>query len=113
MILAQKNILLKVKQKNKGNIKLCKAIDELIATIEDKNWKTKEDVLYDRPDADQVHGDGFYFFDINIHRTLILIELSNDIGATVVWAGSHEDYERVFKNSKNIIKKYLSDRGWI
>jgi len=112
MRLTQKSILLKVKQKNKGNIKLCKAIDELISIVEDKSWETKEDILRDRPDADQVYSDGFYFFDINIHRTLILLELS-EAEATVVWAGTHHDYERIFKNSKTVIKKFLSDKGWI
>lgn len=113
MRLTQKSILLKVKQKNKGNIKLCKAIDELISTIEDNSWETKEDILFDRPDADQVHSDGFYFFDISIHRAMLLLELSDDGEATVVWAGTHDDYERIFRNSKSVIKKYLSDRGWI
>ncbi len=113
MRLTQKSNLLKVKQKNKGNMKLCKAIDELISLIEDKSWKSKEDILRDRPDADQVHSDGFYFFDISIHRTLMLLELSDDGEATIIWAGTHDDYERIFKNSKGIIKKYLSERGWI
>lgn len=44
MRLTQKSILLKVKQKNKGNIKLCKAIDELISKdiikkyLSDRGW---------------------------------------------------------------------------
>lgn len=113
MRLTQKSILLKIKHKNKGNLKLCKAIDQLISAIEESEWKTKEDVIRDRPDADQVHSDGFYFFDISIHRTLVLVELGEDGEATIVWAGDHETYERVFKNSKATIKKYLSDNGWI
>ena len=107
-----KKVLLKLKFKNQGNLKLCKAIDQLIFTIEEKNWKTKEEIRADRSDADQVHTDGFYFFDINVHRALVLIQL-NDNEATVVWAGTHDDYERVFKNTKNTIKKYLSDNRWI
>lgn len=113
MRLTQKSILLKVKQKNTGNIKLCKSNDDLISIIEDKSWKSKDDILRDRPDADQVHSDGFYFFDISIHRTLMILELREDGEATIIWAGTHDDYERIFKNSKRIIKKYLSERGWI
>ena len=74
MRLTGKGILLKLKHKNKGNLKLCKAIDQFIFVIEESWWRTKEDVLRDRPDADQVHSDGFYFFDIGIHRTLVLVE---------------------------------------
>jgi mRNA interferase HigB len=114
MKLFRKNLLEKLKTKNKGNIKLTKAIDELISTIEMKTWKTKEDIKADRPDADQVHSDGFYFFNIHVHRTLVLIELSTHSGiARIVWAGSHSKYERTFKNSKDTIKKYLSDNNWI
>ncbi|MNK03525.1 hypothetical protein D3C87_213740 [compost metagenome] len=112
MRLTRKEVLLKLKLKNQGNLKLCKAIDQLILTIEKKNWKTKEEIKTDRPDADQIHTDGFYFFDINVHRTLVLIQL-NDNEATVVWAGTHDDYERIFKNTKNTVKKYLSDNCWI
>ncbi|HEY0175995.1 MAG TPA: type II toxin-antitoxin system HigB family toxin [Pedobacter sp.] len=113
MRLTQKSILLKVKQKNKGNVKLCKAIDQLILTIEERNWKKDEEIKKDFPYADQVHSDGFYFFNISIHRTLILIGLEESGEATVIWAGTHDDYERIFKNSKDTIRKYLSERGWI
>lgn len=113
MRLTQKSILLKIQHKSKGNLKLCKAIDQLISTIEESEWKTKNEVIRDRPDVDQVHSDGFYFFDISIHRTLVLVELGEDGEATIVWSGDHDTYERVFKNSKTTIKKYLSDNGWI
>ena len=76
MRLTQKSILLKLKHKNKGNLKLCKAIDQLISAIEENNWKKKTEVIRDRPDADQVHNDGFYFFNISVHRTLVLVELN-------------------------------------
>lgn len=113
MDLVGKSILMKVKHKSKGNTQLGQAIDELISIIEGSTWTTKDDILKDRPDADQVHSDGFYFFDLNIHRTLVMIELGQGGEASVVWAGNHEDYERIFKNSKDTIKKYLSDRDWI
>lgn len=92
---------------------LCDAIDDLIATVESKNWRTKEDIFKDRPEADQVHSDGFYFFDIHVHRTLILIEAGTPGEATIVWAGSHQEYENVFKNTKTTIKKWLAKKGWI
>lgn len=113
MRLLRKDILLKLKVKNKGNASLGRAIDELISQIERSGWKTREEIKSERPDADQAHSDGFYFFDIRIHRTLILIELGDDGEATVVWAGAHADYERTFKNSKETVKKYLKDKGWI
>jgi hypothetical protein len=113
MRLTNKQVLLKLKHKNKGNILLSNAIDDLITTIESKNWVSKEEVLKDRPDADQVHNDGFYFFNINVHRTLVLIELGSDGEATVVWQGTHKEYEGVFKNNKTTIKKWLTKQGWI
>jgi mRNA-degrading endonuclease HigB of HigAB toxin-antitoxin module len=100
MKLFRKNILERLKDKNKGNVKLIRAIDELISTIEMKAWKTKEDIKADRPDADQVHSNGFYFFNINIHRTLVLIEIADHDGvAKVIWAGSHDKYERFKKDT--------------
>jgi mRNA-degrading endonuclease HigB of HigAB toxin-antitoxin module len=113
MQLIRKQILLKLKYKNKGNTLLCDAIDGLIETIESKTWTSKEAVLKNRPDADQVHSDGFYFFDINIHRTLILIEFEANGEATIVWAGTHKEYDAVFKNNKTVIKKWLGKQGWI
>ncbi|MFI5139204.1 MAG: type II toxin-antitoxin system HigB family toxin [Sphingobacteriales bacterium] len=113
MRLTNKQVLLKLKHKNKGNTLLCDAIDGLITTIENKIWVSKEEILKDRPDADQVHNDGFYFFDINIHRTLILIEIEANGEATVVWVGNHKEYDTVFKNNKAVIKKWLAKQGWI
>jgi mRNA-degrading endonuclease HigB of HigAB toxin-antitoxin module len=108
-----KKPLLKLKTKNKGNKKLCEAIDQLIADVESNNWNSKEEVKASRTDADQVHNDGFYFFNINVHRTLILIELGEDGTADVVWADDHDAYERIFKNDKAVIAKWLKDRGLI
>ncbi|MEX8547840.1 MAG: type II toxin-antitoxin system HigB family toxin [Mucilaginibacter sp.] len=113
MRLTGKQILIKVKHKNKGNTLLCAAIDELVATIEQKDWKSKTTIIKDRPDADEVHNNGFYFFDIHIHRTLILIEFDAEGEATVVWCGTHDEYNSIFKNNKATIKKWLSSKGWI
>ncbi len=72
MRLTGQKILLKLKKKNVGNRKLCDAIDQLIVDLE--TFEPVNDSLADRrKDADCVHSDGFYFFDIHIHRTLILI----------------------------------------
>lgn len=107
-----KKTILKLKNKNIGNKKLCAAIDKLIQDLE--KFKPDESLLTEiRNDADCVHSDGFYFFNINIHRTLILIEL-DDIGeATIIWAGTHQEYERVFKNNKSTIEKWLRDKNHI
>jgi len=43
---------------------------------------------------------------------MILIEFS-DKEATVVWAGTHQEYEAVFKNNRNTIKKWLRSNDWI
>ncbi|MBS1661764.1 MAG: type II toxin-antitoxin system HigB family toxin [Bacteroidetes bacterium] len=112
MRLLGKKILTKLQSKNRGNRKLCKAIDDLIADLEKLNLA--ESSLEDlRPDADKVHSDGFYFFNIHIHRTLILIELDDEGEATVVWADSHDEYERTFKNNKATIEKWLRNKGYI
>ncbi len=113
MRLIAKKKLEKLKRKNKGNTKLSRAIDDLVNEIESSNWKD-EHVLKDaRPDADCVHSDGFYFFDISVHRTLILIEIDDESEATVVWTGTHQEYETIFKNNKNTIKKWLKAKEYI
>lgn len=105
MRLVGKKKLVKLKNKNKGNVQLVAAIDKLIKEIEDGKWKNGEDLKKYRPDADCVHNDGFFFFDINVHRTLILIEFNEEGEATVIWAGTHQEYDSTFKGNKNTIKK--------
>jgi hypothetical protein len=107
-----KKILIKLKKKHIGNTNLCKEIDVLLAELEQFNPNEKR--LHEiRPDADCVHSDGFYFFNIHIHRTLILIEFDHEGEATIVWAGSHSDYELTFKNNKSTIEKWLRKNGYI
>lgn len=107
-----KKIIIKVKAKNIGNKKLCDAIDKLIIDLE--KFNPREQKLKEiRDDADCVHSDGFYFFDINIHRTLILIELDDEGEATIVWAGTHQEYENTFKNNKRTIEKWLRNKNYI
>ena len=103
----------KLKRKNRGNVALCTAIDELLNDFETKNWLNAIELKRDRPDADNVHSEGFYFFDIHIHRTMILVEFEEDGGATIVWCGSHDEYELTFKNNKSTIEKWLKSKGLI
>lgn len=113
MRIVNKFILQKLKSKNIGNTKLVKAIDKLLIDLESVNIKTPQELIEIRPDADCVYGGEFYFFDINIHRTMILIEFDDNGEASIVWAGNHDDYEKIFKNNKNVIKKWLNDNDWI
>jgi len=107
-----KKTILKVKKKNIGNIKLCGEIDKLITDLE--NFNPGNTNIGDiRNDADCVHNDGFYFFNIHIHRILILIEFEDDGEATIIWAGTHQEYETIFKNNKLTIEKWLRRNGYI
>ena len=107
-----KKIILKIKKKNIGNKKLCTEIDKLLIDLEKFN-PNEQRINEIRSDADCVHNDGFYFFDIHIHRTLILIEIDDEGEATVVWAGNHQEYESIFKNNKLTIEKWLRNKGYI
>ena len=119
MILLGKSKLVKLKRKNRGNKPLIQAVDKLIDDIENGNWTTQEELKTDRPDADCIHNDGFYFLDANVHRTLSLVEFTEpseegeEGTVQVLWTGSHDDYERVFKNNKKTIEKWLRDKGHI
>ncbi len=106
MKLLQIQKLIKLKNKNRGNTKLIKAINKLISDIESADWTKQTDIKDNRPDADCVHSDGFYFFDINVHRTMILV-VFEDNEATVIWTGSHDEYDKTFKGNKATIEKWL------
>lgn len=112
MRLINKKNLEKLKRKNKGNSSLVLAIDKLIKDIDENNWRNQAELKATRPDADSVHSDGFYFFNISVYRTMILIEFDED-EASVVWSGSHQEYETTFKNNRNTIKKWLKSKDWI
>lgn len=43
---------------------------------------------------------------------MILLEF-NDDEASIVWADSHDNYEKTFKNNKSVIKKWLKSRDYI
>ena len=104
-------ILLKHKKKNKGNKRLGIEIDKLISDLE--RYSPSEKSFFDiRKDADLVHANGFYFFNIEIHRTLILIVFEKKYEATVLWVGSHDEYERTFRNNKSTIEKWLRNNNY-
>lgn len=112
MRLLRKDKLLKLKKKNQGNLKLTKAIDILIEDIKSSNWKDKIELIESRPDADRVHSEDFFFFDIHIHRTLILIVFDGEY-AEILWVGNHAEYDLTFKGNKKTIETWLRNHGKI
>ncbi len=113
MRLIGKKQLEKLKRKNKGNTSLVFEINNLIKDIEENSLRNQTELKAIRKDADCVHSDGFYFFNISIHRTLILIEFEEYGDASIVWVGNHQEYEKIFKNNKSAIKKWLKSNNWI
>lgn len=112
MRLTGKKKLEKLKRKNIGNAKLVQEIKKLVKDIEENDLSDNDELKKIRPDADCVHNDGFYFFNINIHRALILMEI-DDGEATVAWVGTHDEYETTFKNNKKTIAKWLRTKDYI
>ena len=112
MKLLRKDKLLKLKRKNQGNLKLIKAIDKLIEDIENSELKDKIELIESRPDADRVHSNDFFFFDINIHRTLALV-VFNEQYAEILWVGNHDEYDSTFKGNKKTIETWLRNHGKI
>lgn len=93
-------------------MKLIKAIDKLILDIESADWQDKSGLIKSRPDADRVHGNDFFFFDINVHRTLTLVVFTEQY-AEILWVGNHDDYDSTFKGNKNTIETWLRNHGKI
>lgn len=113
MEITGKGKLEKLRRKNKGNTVLSQAIDELVNDLENGECTSQKQLKKVRSDADLVHNDGFYFFNLHVHRVMILIEFEEDGEATVVWCGSHDEYQRTFKDNKSTIKKWLTQQGLI
>lgn len=42
-----------------------------------------------------------------------MIELDENGEATIVWVGTHQEYETTFKNNKNTIEKWLRNNGYL
>jgi hypothetical protein len=110
MQLQGKDILFRLRNRNLGNAKLSRAIDQLIKDLENAEINSAIEIKLVRKDAEKVHSSGNYFVDIHIHRALILIVIE-DREATIVWAGNHQDYERTFKNNKKSIEKWLKSNN--
>ncbi|MHA4742470.1 type II toxin-antitoxin system HigB family toxin [Dyadobacter sp. MSC1_007] len=108
MVIRGKKILEKLIAKNRGNRRLAEAVDQLIIDLERNSTHSIQELLEIRKDADRVHR-GYYFFDICVHRALIFIQFV-DNKATIVWAGTHEEYVKTFKNNINTIEKWLRAR---
>jgi mRNA interferase HigB len=112
MRLVNKKALVKLRLKNRGNNQLEKEITSLVDAIENNIWQDPLQLKRDRPDSDSVHSEGFYFFNLLFHRAMILLEFDKN-EATVVWVGSHKEYEKTFRNNKNTIRKWLKANDWI
>lgn len=112
MRLLGKPKLVKLKKKKGGDYKLAKAIDKLIDDLEGFTGDDFMELKKLRGDIDKVHNDGFFFFDISVHRAMVLVEFIEQ-EATIVWADSHDVYERLFQNDKNVIETWLRNRGYI
>jgi mRNA interferase HigB len=113
MEITGKSKLEKLRRKNRGNNLLSQAIDQLVDDLENRDCSNQQQLKKIRPDADLVHNDGFYIFNIQVHRVMILIEFEDNGEATIIWCGSHDEYETTFKNNKSTIKKWLNNQGLI
>lgn len=112
MTIEGKKILLRFLDKNRGNKRLITAIEQLISDLENTEIRSAEDLYKVRRDADKVHNDGFYFFDIHVHRIMMLVKFHSN-RAIVIWAGNHDNYAATFKNNKTSIEKWLRTNGHI
>ncbi|MGN7819431.1 type II toxin-antitoxin system HigB family toxin [Chitinophaga sp. 22536] len=104
--------LTKLKKKHIGNKLLCNEIDKLLKDLREFN-PTDFKLVDIRKDADCVHNDGFYFFNIHIHRSFVMVNFDGQGVATIIWVGSHDEYERTFKNNKSTIEKWLRKNEYI
>lgn len=71
----------------------------LINVLENAEIHSQEHFRTLRRDAEKVHNEGFYFVDIIVHRALLLV-LIEEKQVRVVWAGNHQEYERILKTTK-------------
>jgi hypothetical protein len=106
MQLVDKNILIRYRQKNIGNVKLSREIERLITDIESSDIRSPKDLLEIRKDADRVHSAEIYFLNLHFHRVLLMMEFQKN-WAIVLWIGTHSKYVAIFKNNKDTIEKWL------
>lgn len=112
MNVINRTILARLNHKNMGNARLTNAIEKLIKDLEDNDFDDHNSLRAVRPDADKVHSSGVYFFDLNVHRTMVVVKFDENV-AKIIWAGNHEAYEKTFKNNKNTIEKWLIANDFI
>ncbi|QRR03560.1 type II toxin-antitoxin system HigB family toxin [Dyadobacter sandarakinus] len=105
-----KDILFRFLKKNRGDSRLVDAATQLIKDLEEAEVKSLDHLYKLRNGVDKVHNDGFYFFDVNLHRALILVRFFAD-RAIIVWFGSHKQYMSTFKNNKNSIENGSEKTG--
>lgn len=91
MRILNKKLFIKYKKKNLGNNKLITDLNSLLLELEGNNWKNRIELKETIADVDCVHSDGFFFFNIDSHRTMIMIEFEEE-DATAVWIGTHKEY---------------------
>lgn len=106
MKLLNQKLLKKHLNKNRGNKSLVKAIKKLIEDFESNSIKSIEDLVEIRTDADKVHPNNIFFFNLKDHRTMIVVVFEED-ESTILWCGNHDKYELTFKNNKDTIRKWL------
>jgi mRNA interferase HigB len=82
----------------------------LIEDVETSDWKNKFDLIMTRPDANKIYGDNFYFFDISIHKTTIMI-VFHEQEAELLWVGTHSEYDTIFKGNKKTIETWIRNQG--
>lgn len=113
MRLIGKSKLEKYKRKHRGNARLLKSIDDLIALIESSTEVSSHIIFKQGFKWDCVHNDGFYFVNLESHRALMLLEFESDGIASLVWFGNHKEYEKTFWNNKSTIHSWLRSHEYI
>lgn len=73
MKLIGKRKLKKLEAKNRGNVKLQKAIKSFELEVKENIWLTQQELESSIIRFDAVHSNGFYIADINIHRAMVAI----------------------------------------
>jgi mRNA-degrading endonuclease HigB of HigAB toxin-antitoxin module len=107
MYVIGKKVVFKYTKKDKN---LLNEFNKCITAIEKSVWKNGQDVKNTFNDVDHI-GENIYIFNIKSSRSLLLIYFDeNEI--EIVWAGSHNNYEKLFKNNKSAILKYLKAKGY-
>lgn len=128
-----KRKIIKLAKKNRGNVKLQKAIKLFEKEITESTWTTQQELESSSIKFDSVHSDGFYIADIHIYRAMIAItyvslyeiealkgedeNIKDQIKALgeveILWVGTHDGYQRIFGDNKDTIQKWLRAHGHI